>query len=619
MNRSMLLTLLRQDRAWRALPHWLPFSLVLGALLFTLVQTQIGPSGDPEHHLHGGHITFALSVIWGILPLFFLYAGIGTRAEPLALGLPVSSRRAWVAHVAALILATAILLGVGVALFAAGNLVRDVRPLVHPRVWQLCLAELTALTALLVLLQRVRPSLQELPLCGGVIARMVLLWALGFILLHALMALPAAGSALALLVALGALGATAHGLPPAWDLVGRAPDDRADAPAASPAAARGGPGSDARRVLWRTIFHTVHLPWLFWPMVPMVMILTCVRPGYFTPGLTSLAMLPWLWVMLTTLLVTSAARLRRLAHLPIARARLFALAVLPILGFIALGYGLNTVITARQAARRSLVVLETPLPPEERGSLSSPWPHPHSAAGASHVRVPYRFWEIGTRGALPAPRAPWGEAHPPAVLEIFRGSPRVLYLPFTAPAGSSPEYVAWQLARASERVYGAAPPVAELAERYLVEAFAAGRRIEAQEINLREDYPHLRATDAARTYPVLLLLAIVPWLLFLALVLPGLGSAATLGRRILHTLLLLSLAVPTAGWLIFLMATSSAGLSSEWRISAYYEVLVQHLTQMLPQHPALLWLVALGLLAGAYAIAQARFARIDLPLAPRGR
>jgi hypothetical protein len=312
------------------------------------------------------------------------------------------------------------------------------------------------------------------------------------------------------------------------------------------------------------------------------------------PGLLDLRYIyvPFASYLLFAFLATRLMRLHHLDALPVSRAVLFAGLMIPQALVFLLGYGAGRLALDARERGAELVDL-------------------YAGESRSFVTVPTRYWQISWSGP-PAPvTAPWGERHVPAHYAMFRGGRACFYSPFSTPAGSSVDFVAWQLSRAARAVYGASIAPEEIRERYL--EVSGGRVVpKGGRFALRRDHPGLAPRGGSALDAVMMALAFCPWLI---------ASAALFGTC--------RAGVPEWGrlavyWgalgLIFAFVVAFMGLIfTRWMGSLVLRGLFEIGDGKLGLHPlgvAAAWLVCGALLLASYWLAHGQFARMEIPAKP---
>jgi hypothetical protein len=302
-------------------------------------------------------------------------------------------------------------------------------------------------------------------------------------------------------------------------------------------------------------------------------------------GAMNLAFMGWNWVLL------SVARLRVLDPLPVSRRRLFALVLTPALVASGVGYGVTELIGRQSLDDEPLVGLR-----RHRSGY--------------YVHVPARFNEIAWAGVAPAVSAPWGESYPAWQAHLVRGLAPTTYAPYHAPKESSLDFVALQLSRGIEKVYGRKIPFEEIRDRYLkVDARGAVLPRDA-DFRLLEDYPGLAAAPPrGRTLATLLLVG-VPLLLSLAFVLRIFRAVVpgTDARRF-HMAVGPCFVVLAIGYL----AVNIARISQPWIVSGFADILGRQLVGSPLALQLLAWAATLASCTLAYRLARRQYERIQAP------
>ncbi len=343
---------IRRDETLRRLPLWI--SACVGvALLLSAWFAYRAYGGDPA----SGSSTLTL-VLWCAVAPFLAFGQAGGRCSRFDLALPLSARRLWLAHVAAVLLAAGLILAVAAALVVAiSGLSGRLQGLPPPPldVLRLTVHLGAGLALALAVLESQKPTLVKIPPSRGRVLLTVasLGGILGSLWLLSALPLPWTLVPLGLAVALGLR--TYRSLPAAFALVPRAADP--DRPPARRSAESDWAAATPRS-RWRRDLDLVRwvaggpIAWLAYPAVFFAGMLVADLLRTLT-GETDLTVHNLL-LAVYVLLAFSGLMTVRLPHfdpLPVSRRLLYAALVLPSLAAFVLGYG---------AGRITAVVLEPP-------------------------------------------------------------------------------------------------------------------------------------------------------------------------------------------------------------------------------------------------------------------
>jgi hypothetical protein len=595
-----MLAWIRRDEALRGWAAWLMIiainaAVLMGLLLSYTLARKVPPSPS------------ALTVVlWLGAAAYLAFGHVRVRGGAFQLALPLSARRIWIAHTLAVAWAGSLMAVTALAMVLLqarilGELPRlaiDVPALVAHLVAGVALAA--------VLLQAPRPELARVPVTwgyglwvtlvlNGVQAVILLLYPLG--LAAALLPLALAAAIAAWVV--GRLPATfslvpRESVPARSGSAARAVDGRA----LEPAAGGGGDSAPSRWIVARTLWLGVSGGPKDWFGYAATVLFGAVAGGGLAAAAADLVDLRYIYLPLSTLLLfsTFGSRLRRLHQLdplPIHRRAIMALLVAPPLVVFCAGYGLGALVDHAGG------------PSAERVGYAQ-------TGDNFSVIAPMSTRRIAWDGRVPATVSPWGETRAPVPWPLWRGSRAVLYSPYSAPKGSSREFVAWQLSRAAEAAYGTRLPAGEIAEQGLETRRDGLVAPKGDGGWLRERLSGLSPRSAGPAFPVLLALVCVPWLLLLTLLLRLYRADIPDGVRRAASGLVMGLMLPFA---IGLMVVILTGLARPWLASALVEIPVRALGGSAAATVAT-WGACLALLAAAYALAQRQVRRMEIPARP---
>jgi hypothetical protein len=614
----MMLKLIMRDRAIRLLPPWLLLGVLIGFMLSASQQDAVRHGLTVGRHGYQG-FRYIAHLPWGLIGLYLLYAGVTTRCDRFEMTLPIRQRKLWLSRVLALTLAVLAIIGTAAATLLLRNRLEGFQVVGRTQVESL-LAQLTAASMLAVMLARwPNPALREIPFSPGNILYLALVW-LGTLGVIFVLAGDSPGYALLPAAATLALGLGIYrSLPELLVIVPREPEadgpgpkifvrargadgvpmrrDPGDEAASTSVATHVGfAGRGSRWLLHTTIWRTCYGHWVAWLIFAL---LVALGLGAARPRPDNSLNLFWLlilyWLMLSALFGFAVSRLPTLDPLPVSRRLIFSYMVLPGLLVACVGYLGAKMIRMEEASNTLMVDYRE-----------------HPVVHDRDVRVPFAFWEIGWKGDPAAVEEsyvpPWEEPHYPWSVTLFKGLPPVLYSPYHVPEGSSPGFVAEQLSRAVEAVYGTRISSAEIQQHYLTIGADGSTSVRPGGVTLLEDYPRLRLTSWMGSAPVVVLLIGLPWLLYVALTVRGGFASATAARRPWGYFLLVALTVVC---LLGSLWSYSAGLTAEWKVAALGEILMRKLAAALPGSRLVQWGITIALLGGGYLLAQVRFERIE--------
>ena len=312
----------------------------------------------------------------------------------------------------------------------------------------------------------------------------------------------------------------------------------------------------------------------------------------------------WIFFLVITvyLLLTFVAgpmnQIYILDPLPISRRRIFGLLVLP--GFLALsaGYGLGALLTPSEGDAGPSIELTAGISPLAPGyRLEGPM-----------VRVPSEFFAVAMDGSLPSIEAPWGEAHEPWSISVARGTRALFYSPYSTPVGSSRPFIAFQLSRAIETVYGASLSADEVERRFLGSDASGNAEWRAAAFSAWLTDEGLRPRRNASLFPVVLTLVGVMWLFTVWAYLQAFRPTSSSSSRkwaffgLLGVLLAVHLAVTIA---------AVGVVTRPWVAEGVARMAVRRLVQAVPAGEVGVWLVGIAIMGIVYAWVQRRFERIE--------
>ena len=357
----LLFQQIRRDPALRSLRYWLP----LIALTFFFV---LGLAVDERPGLLEPPIFMTLG--WGFLGLYLGLGPVSRRASAFDLALPIDARRQWLGHLAALALGGALMLG---GLFLPLALVERFGELTKIDLGLGRHAVLLAATFLLAaaLLEGKEPRLAETPSGGAALTRrmpvIVGVWAL----LLVLIALPTAVTVLPILAAGILVARTWRRLPAGFVVAPR--EGAAAGPRAENLSWESVAGTLRPNVLLRVGGIVARHPF-YWAILPTIFVYGLILGGLLVAESGDpderYIFLPLAVYLLIAFAELGPKLLPRFDALPISRAKIFALVILPQLAVLALGYGAGHLAMLRVG---SPYTAEGPLFPVLLVLVGVPW------------------------------------------------------------------------------------------------------------------------------------------------------------------------------------------------------------------------------------------------------
>jgi len=612
--------LFRRDAALRSLPAWTVISAIIASALEGL-RTFLAQASGPEGLPTSVDSLLLVVIFWLPLAAYLTFGRTNQRCSRFDLTLPISARRMWWIHLVTvassgivLLLVVAGVLRMRDGLFA---LLADGSLLPESDLAALAPALVACLLLAVASLQATEPALYRIPTRGRYLLLSLLgsLVALG--LLIALAVLPRLFS----LVVLGLAGLVVWrgslAIPAGFTLIPHQPErgngeDHTDSKPSESGWA--GPTPERRGALARQLFVST---------TAFGILSRGIAPGALWEVPTSLAQLPlmlgWgllfsgvffgepdIWIffivitvyLLLALLAGPMNQIYLLDPLPISRRRIFGLLVLP--GFLALaaGYGLGVLMTPSEGDAGPSIELTAGI-----SRLA-----PHYRLESPMVRVPSEYLAVAMDGTLPSIEAPWGESHEPWSISVARGTRALLYSPYSTPEGSSRQFVALQLSRAIETVYGASLSADEV-ERRLLDTDESGGVVwskEAFSAWLTDE--GIRPRRNTPLFPFVLTLVGVMWLITVWAYLPAFRSTRSSSSRkwaffgLLGVLLAVHLAATVA---------AVGAVTRPWVAAGVSRLAVRRLAEVVPAGEVGVWLGGIAIMGIVYVWVQHRFESIE--------
>jgi hypothetical protein len=565
----------------------------LGTMAFLVARTGAAPPW------------WQLVMIWLPTALFLALGAQGQRCRDFALGLPVSGRTIWVAHVIAVLLTSGVALalclavqhGVLILLHGAGELGPErMGPALasQPAVWRD--AVVWWLLAVAVLLND-RPHLVEIPRSRreGAIRDAIVLGALiGLALLPPRMGLP--GSLVVLAAAVGLFARAWSRVPPALTVAGREPLPAGRSRGRGAVTRRPAPWQ--RRPRWLVVLMACNKhPQLLLVSSPFVALMgAAISPAITvaTDGVqTSVLFVAIAAYMMFSFAAVPLGRLAIFDHLQISRRRLLTYLLVPQLVVLGIGYAGGLAFS-----RIADPLHEQPLVFNNEGDDYG-------------LRMAGRFFSVAWDDP-PAQVAPDGQViQPPGDWRPLGRSGPTLYKPYHTPRGISLEACAWQLERASARIFDEPIPAHVFRERYLTTAPDDGRVVVRDgALDLRGDFPDRTVRGFPGVDPLVLAMIVVlfcaAYRLHLVQFRPGRSDRQ---RQVSFVSVLVVLMA------IYLLPFGMAvgGIGDPEAVVALSHALGHALTGAVPGGVATLWLTVALLAAIGWAVIWQGFRRAEWP------
>ena len=189
-----------------------------------------------------------------------------------------------------------------------------------------------------------------------------------------------------------------------------------------------------------------------------------------------------------------------------------------------------------------------------------------------------------------------------------------IFSPYHTPIGSSLDYVAFQISRATGALYEEAIAPEVIQGRYLDVDEEGKVVLRGEALTLRADFPHLKPRSIGPYFPVLLMLVSVPYALLVTAYLRSFRATISDGTRkaILFGMMFAVLALHIAQYVLFM-----TGITEDWIITGTFEILLRNATDSLYGGALSIWVVCGLVIYAAYRVAESQFRRIEVPSQPK--
>lgn len=620
--------LTRRDAALRYVGRWMFVGPLLTLTMMGVIASARFSQG-PGAERTALDLPLIVMTLWVPAAIYTWVTASERRCSRFDMELPISSRELWVSHTVALFTAGLLVFAATAGMLLFISWAAEAWIGLFPRVFEpadllIGLRVIAALAFSVALAQSVHPSLERIP--GGL--RTVLSIIGGITVLNllclALALLPGVFSLVPVAVALWLVRRTLRRLPgtmvvaplaPGWFGPGAGARPGAGREAASRGASGVPPSGASERLtpsewtaslparsslsrLWVLIV-TIYRATTKMPVAPVV-----AAPLLVAAGLTMASAFgstirgddsirfSLLFIISYTLLAFSGLpprRLHVLDALPVSRRFIFAAMLLPYVALIGLGYGAGRVIADRASAGRELICL---------CELDDHY----------YLSAPLRNGAIALDGSPPAAVAPWGESHEVWSRPIWGTATPVVHSLYSTPPGSSAEFVAWQISRAAQGIYGAEIDAEEVLERYLT-TDDRGRIVPVGgELTLAADHPEWRVASQGPVFPLMMLLVCGLWFAamspYLATLRPGFTERRKRGTFWWGMVALMALHVSQFAALL-------TGNLDHWILSGTCMIAIRAAAERIPGGSVTVWVLCGLVLYGLYRMAEARFLRVE--------
>jgi hypothetical protein len=638
----MIGTLYRQDYSLNSLAAAPLGAAFIGLTIVLIERVPHDYLRVPMRELHP-MFSFMFTILWFVIVLVLFATHIYQRSGRLLMTLPVPARKAWIAHNLG-ILTGELLFVVLLALIVAVRFPGGSRITFAPGTILLGIHLAGGMVLMTVLLQLPSPSTFRIGISPGYVV--YVLFVAFIVLLVLLIGLrwpftPLVLSALAALIGFwhyrnlpeGFLLQSTHpepdGVPPAEQARGAPEVHRGtqpggaeehdvgartsriagversgrEIPVAEPAAGIDGrPRTDGgfRRFFNLVCLRTFANRWHIWLYSLILFLYTVLIVIAYHGGVERDNPYPFfLYIWIFPLIGQTLVVMHKLDFLPIPRRTLFMYVMLPVIGSMALGFGVGQI--AAMSQRRNMRQINF----------------------CCHtIVVPEESWEL-RKGEPPPVISPWGETHAPEAYPLYRGSDTYIYNPYDCGKDSSARFAALQLERAARAVFGISFNPLE-ADDGTTQVFGISfNPLEADDGTTQESF--LGAVDEGRGTPSELIAlsserrnrtfatgAILFALLYtivIYLLLRGTRERTPRSKLIY---------VGPAGVIIFVLvvalvvAGDRAGYTNARAVSRVIPILVRRLSEQLPVHAPALWAIFGAVCIGCYLVLQRAFAAVEV-------
>jgi hypothetical protein len=615
----MIRSLLRRNTSLRSLGRWVIIGPItsmtfLGVMLWARFATKIVGSGWSLVDF----LPMALA-LWFPAAIDLGVATFDRRLSRFDMALPVPSRQLWLAHTLALIMSGVTVVAITGAFTGLMAWFLGVRLSEFPDdafaiangIYALGLRTMAATVLTVVVFQNIRPALAGLPRTGrtGRLITAILLCYLPLILV--LGALPVAWSLIPLALAFVLALRTFRSLPGTFVLHPREPGftgvDSGAVYGADPRKAAGTvlaahAGADAAeprgRGSFRLLVSTIYRSTTKMPVAPLLGFPLLILMGLGLSGLRRAIdggeIMRFIFVFITSYMFLAFSglpprKLYVLDPLPISRRAIFSVVALPLIAALSLGYGAGRIWADVAEGRREHIRYA-------------------EQECCSHIVVPFEICEISWDGETPHSTAPWGERYEFSGSLLREGGTVRISSPHAASGEQSIEFVALQISRAAEAIYGTVIPPSEIAARYLETDDVGLVVLKGDGLTLARDYPDLDPRPKGPVFPAMMMVVLVLWLVAFAAYLRTLRPAVPerVRKSVYWGSMMLLLAAHTAQFIM-----GAGGAIRYATIGGFWEILISDIAEALPGGRVAVWLLCGLIVYGVYKLAERQFERAE--------
>jgi hypothetical protein len=281
--------------------------------------------------------------------------------------------------------------------------------------------------------------------------------------------------------------------------------------------------------------------------------------------------------------------------LPIPRRRVWNVLVIPYLAVLLAGYGLGMAVIALRADTAA------------KGEVIHFLENKHD--GHTYLYIPASSMKIAWDGEIPQTVSPWGGTHEAWSKPVHRWSRVRLYSPYHTPPGSSLEFVAWQMSRAAEAVYGETLKPDEIASRYLEKRADGSVALRGEKLTILKDNPSLRRVrHGGPVFPVLIGSVFVLWMLASVLYMQALRADV---KRHTRAVVMWALMAAMLAWWFAPFVLGVTHVADPEIVTGFLVIVFARVGDS-ARATSLVWSAAIAFSAAAYALATRRFSRVEV-------